>query len=166
MHIQVCHLTESTAAFERERSALLAPGDALPKVIVSLEQAPPGGFDANRHISTIELLSGPRLPGDAWGQVPDSSVAGRVLDPRDLWYTFYTVDFESDPDKSRSNRLKHGVDSTAGRAIWDDPDVVEIPARTTDEPRFVVIGRIAGKHWSAVVTHRRQRVRIISIRRS
>jgi uncharacterized protein len=29
-----------------------------------------------------------------------------------------------------------------------------------------VIGRIEGKHWSAVVTYREQQVRIISARRS
>lgn len=43
---------------------------------------------------------------------------------------------------------------------------VEIPARTVDEPRWLVIGQIAGRHWSAVVTYREQRVRIISARRS
>jgi hypothetical protein len=81
-------------------------------------------------------------------------------------YTFYTVEFEFDPDKSRSNRLKHGIDFQAAQALSDDPDLVEIPARTTDEPRSLVVGRIGGKHWSAVVTHRYQNVRIISVRRS
>jgi uncharacterized DUF497 family protein len=43
---------------------------------------------------------------------------------------------------------------------------VEIPARTEDEPRFVVVGRIAGKHWSAVISYRDDRIRLISVRRS
>ena len=51
-------------------------------------------------------------------------------------------------------------------ALWLDELLIEIPARTTDEPRFVVIGLIAGKHFSAVITYREQRVRIISVRRS
>ncbi len=52
------------------------------------------------------------------------------------------------------------------QALWDDPDFVEIPATTTGERRFVVIGRIAGKHWSGIITYRGDRIRIISVRRS
>ncbi len=44
--------------------------------------------------------------------------------------------------------------------------LVEIPARTEDEPRSVVIGVIAGRHWSAVVTYREDAIRLISVRRS
>jgi uncharacterized DUF497 family protein len=61
---------------------------------------------------------------------------------------------------------KHGIDFTEAQAIWDDPYLVEIPARTTDEERFLVIGKIQGKHWSAVVTPRNGNIRIISVRRS
>ena len=50
--------------------------------------------------------------------------------------------------------------------MWDDPALLEIPARTSDEPRFVVVGLIGDKHWSAIVTYRETRVRIISVRRS
>ena len=76
------------------------------------------------------------------------------------------MEFEFDPDKSRSNKLKHGIDFQAARALWDDPDLLEVPARTTDEPRFLVVGRTGEKHWSAVITYRQQRVRLISVRRS
>jgi uncharacterized DUF497 family protein len=76
------------------------------------------------------------------------------------------VEFEFDPAKSASNLEKHGIDFTAVQALWDDAMRVEIPARTVDEPRWLVIGQIAGRHWSAVVTYREQRVRIISARRS
>ena len=44
--------------------------------------------------------------------------------------------------------------------------LVEIPARTTDEPRSIVIGQISGKCWSGVITYREQVIRIISVRRS
>jgi uncharacterized DUF497 family protein len=81
-------------------------------------------------------------------------------------YTFYTVEFEFDPQKSRSNRQKHGIDFETAQALWDDPDLVEIPARTTNEPRSLVVGRIGGKYWSAVITLRGERMRIISVRRS
>lgn len=52
------------------------------------------------------------------------------------------------------------------QVLWDDPNVLEVPARTDDEPRFLVIGRIGGKHWSAIVTYRGAAIRIISVRRS
>lgn len=73
----------------------------------------------------------------------------------------YRVEFEFDPAKSASNLEKHGIDFTEVQALWDDAMRVEIPARTTDEPRWLVIGKIAEKHWSAVVTHREQRVRAL-----
>ena len=64
------------------------------------------------------------------------------------------------------NKEKHGIDFQEAQALWDDPDLLEIPARTTDEPRFLIIGRIAGAHWSGVITYRKQSIRIISVRRS
>lgn len=74
--------------------------------------------------------------------------------------------FEFDEGKSRANREKHEIDFVQAQAIWNDPDLIEIPAVTVDEPRFLVIGRINGKHWSAVVTYRSENIRIISVRRA
>ena len=76
------------------------------------------------------------------------------------------LSFEFDEEKSRSNSAKHGIDFVQAQDIWNDADLVEIPALTSDEPRFLVIGRVKGKHWSAVITHRRGTIRIISVRRS
>jgi hypothetical protein len=76
------------------------------------------------------------------------------------------VEFEFDSGKSASNQRKHGIDFTEAQALWQDPLHVEVPARTVDEPRWLVIGQLDGKHWSAVVTYREQRVRIISVRRA
>jgi uncharacterized protein len=76
------------------------------------------------------------------------------------------VEFEFDPAKSASNLEKHGIDFTEVQALWDDPVRAEIPARTADEPRWLVIGKIADRHWAAVITYREQRVRIISARRA
>jgi uncharacterized DUF497 family protein len=76
------------------------------------------------------------------------------------------MEFEFDPAKSASNLEKHGIDFDAIQAIWQDVMRVEIPARTADEPRWLVVGQIEGKHWSVVVTYRGLRVRIISGRRS
>lgn len=74
--------------------------------------------------------------------------------------------FEFDEGKSQANAEKHGIDFVEAQALWSDPNLIEIPAKTLDEPRFLLIGRINGKHWSAVVTHRSERIRLISVRRS
>lgn len=76
------------------------------------------------------------------------------------------MEFEFDLSKSASNLEKHGIDFTAVQALWQDVMRVEVPARTVDEPRWLVIGQIEEKHWSVVVTYRGQLVRIISARRS
>jgi len=76
------------------------------------------------------------------------------------------MDFEFDSNKSDSNKKKHGIDFIEAQVIWDDPDYIEIPTKTSDEPRFVVIGSIAGMYWSAVITYRKEKTRIISVRRS
>jgi hypothetical protein len=76
------------------------------------------------------------------------------------------MEFEFDPEKNRSNKRKHGIDFVQAQALWQDTDRLEIPARTEDEPRYMVIGKIAGKHWSAIVTYRGDNVRIISVRQS
>ncbi len=64
------------------------------------------------------------------------------------------MEFEFDPEKSDKNKHKHGIDFYEARAMWDGPDLIEITARTRDEPRFLVIAKIAEKHWSAVMTYR------------
>ena len=76
------------------------------------------------------------------------------------------MEFEFDPVKGASNLDEHGIDFDTVQAIWQDVMRVEVPARTADEPRWLVIGQINGKHWSVVMTRREQRVRIISARRS
>lgn len=76
------------------------------------------------------------------------------------------MEFEFDPEKSTANTTKHGIGFVQAQALWDDPNRVEVPARTVGEPRWLVVGRIAELNWSAVVTYRDQRVRIISVRRS
>jgi uncharacterized DUF497 family protein len=74
--------------------------------------------------------------------------------------------FEFDAEKSASKRLKHGIDFIEAQSLWNDPMLLEIPARTEDEPRFLLIGQIEGKHWSAVITYRESNVRLTSVRRA
>jgi len=72
--------------------------------------------------------------------------------------------FEFDPKKSETNRKKHGIDFVEALALWNDPRLIEIPARTEDEPRFLVVGRIGESYWSGIITYRSGNIRIISVR--
>jgi uncharacterized protein len=74
--------------------------------------------------------------------------------------------FEYDPNKSAENKRKHGIDFEDAQRLWADPGVMEIPARTSDEPRWLLIGEIDEKHWSAIITKRGENIRLISVRRS
>ena len=74
--------------------------------------------------------------------------------------------FEFDVAKSESNRVKHGIDFVKAQGLWKDPMLLEIPAKTDDEPRYLVVGLIDEKHWSAVITCRGANVRLISVRRA
>ncbi len=74
--------------------------------------------------------------------------------------------FEFDLRKNAANLAKHGIDFVEAQRLWEDPDLLEIPARTEDEPRWLIIGRIDAKLWSAVVTSRGEAIRLISVRRS
>ena len=76
------------------------------------------------------------------------------------------MEFEFDPRKSDSNKKKHGIDFVEAQVLWNDPDRLEVPARTQQESRFVLIGKIADTHWSAVWTPRTGKVRVISVRRA
>ncbi|KFI37169.1 toxin [Peptococcaceae bacterium SCADC1_2_3] len=76
------------------------------------------------------------------------------------------MEFEFDLKKSEGNRQKHGINFYEAQELWDDLDFIEIPVKTSDETRFLVIGKVSGKHWSGIITYRAEKIRIISVRRS
>lgn len=76
------------------------------------------------------------------------------------------ITFEFDETKSQANLLKHGINFVDAQDLWNDPSLLEIPAKTEDEPRYLMIGLISTKHWSAVITYRGVNIRLISVRRS
>jgi len=76
------------------------------------------------------------------------------------------MEFQFDRRKSQTNKKKHGIDFVEAQALWNDPDRIEIPAVTIDEPRFIVVGKISDRHWSTIITYRGEKIRIISVRRS
>ena len=75
--------------------------------------------------------------------------------------------FEFDAAKSVANKAKHGIDFVKAQALWLDPDRIELPARPTTEPRFLLVGQITQTLWTATVTYRHEEtIRLVSVRRA
>ena len=75
--------------------------------------------------------------------------------------------FEFDPGKSAQNQAKHGIDFVEAQALWRDPDRLEVPARSTSEPRWQLLARLQQTLWSAFFTYRHEdTIRLISVRRA
>ncbi len=81
-------------------------------------------------------------------------------------YNFHTMNFEYDSNKSAVNLAIHGIDFAMAQSLWLDPDLLAFPVKTVDKPIYFVIAKLAGRHWSAVITYRKEMIRIISVRRS
>ena len=76
------------------------------------------------------------------------------------------MEFEYDSVKSSSNLEKHGIDFETVKMVWADNMALEVPLMTEREDRYFVIGLIDEHLWTAVITYRENKVRIISVRRS
>jgi uncharacterized DUF497 family protein len=77
------------------------------------------------------------------------------------------MNFEFDTNKSFSNREKHGIDFNEAQKLWKDIEAIELKSKNDlEEPRFLVIGKIEEKHYTAIITYRNENTRIISVRRS
>ena len=76
------------------------------------------------------------------------------------------MEFEFDPNKSKSNKQKHGIDFEESKALWLDINRLEVQAKSDDEPRYALIAMLNEKIWTAFYTIRKKRIRIISVRRS
>ena len=74
--------------------------------------------------------------------------------------------FECDPNKSLSNKQKHGIDFEEAKLLWEDDKMVEIRTSYEDEERFINIGKISAKIYAVVTTYRHENIRIISARRA
>gem|GEM_PF-531529 len=82
-----------------------------------------------------------------------------------FWYTI-GMKFEYDSNKSEANKEKHGIDFNEAQSLWNDENLLEAPLNFPDEDRFLCIGKIGEKYWSAIITYRLDIIRIISVRRS
>ena len=58
--------------------------------------------------------------------------------------------FEWDPQKNRTNRLKHKIDFESAKRRWEDPDRIEIRAPHPIENHYILIGKMGECLWSAV----------------
>jgi hypothetical protein len=77
----------------------------------------------------------------------------------------FKVKFEWDSAKSGSNQAKHGISFGQAVSLWDGV-VVSFKSHQPGELRQLVIGRINGKTWTAIITERGDTIRIISVRRA
>ena len=76
------------------------------------------------------------------------------------------MEFEFDPAKSGLNKLKHGIDFEEAQTIWANDNWLELAVPSVEEPRYLVVGMIGEKYWTAVITYRPDGIRLISVRRA
>ena len=81
-------------------------------------------------------------------------------------YFLLMCEFEFDDSKSLSNKEKHGICFVEAQKLWNDSDALSLQALDRGEDRFLLIGKLQGKHWSAIFTYRGEKIRLISVRRS
>ena len=54
--------------------------------------------------------------------------------------------FEYDDNKSKSNKVKHGIDFVEAQELWHDPFAFEIPSlNSKNENRFLVLVKLIQK---------------------
>ena len=76
------------------------------------------------------------------------------------------MEFQFDKRKGASNFRKHGINFDTAQQLWNDPNLIEIDAKTAVERRYLIIGKIEDKHWAAIITYRDNAIRLISVRPS
>ena len=83
-------------------------------------------------------------------------------------YNKYTVPllFEYDEAKSIINLEKHGIDFVEAQRLWDDKNAIDAVTDTKNEKRFIHVGKLSDKAYSAIYTIRGSRIRLISVRRA
>ena len=78
------------------------------------------------------------------------------------------LEFEWDDEKDRRNRAKHGLSFDEAKAVFRDPNALELLDTRFDysEERFITIGMSARGVLTVVNTQRGERIRLISARRA
>ena len=75
-------------------------------------------------------------------------------------------EFEFDENKSKANKVKHGLDFVEAQSSWDDEAGAIFDARSDDERRYALVAKLDGKFWVTIFTMRGEVVRLISVRRA
>lgn len=74
--------------------------------------------------------------------------------------------FEYDPNKSRENERRHGINFVQAQELWDSTHII-IPAKNVSwENRYAIVGKIKGKIYIAIFTQREEAKRVISCHRA
>lgn len=74
--------------------------------------------------------------------------------------------FEWDDNKSRANYVKHGIEFKHATALWLDLNAAKLKLQHESEERYIRIGKLNNKIWTAVFCHRNNKIRLISVRRA
>ena len=74
--------------------------------------------------------------------------------------------YEYNENKSFSSKQKHGIDFEEAKDLWNDDRLLEIKTSFSTEERYINIGKIGTKFYTIVTTYRKDKIRIISARRS
>ena len=69
--------------------------------------------------------------------------------------------FEFDSQKNKINQKKHGIDFQEAQKLWEDPELIELKSKLEAETRFIVIGEIEDKIWTAIITYRNNHICIM-----
>lgn len=77
------------------------------------------------------------------------------------------MEFEWDPIKNKINCDKHGINFDEAQQIWQNIHLdIDHLAHSETETRSATLGFINGKIYLAIWTMRKNRIRIISVRRA
>jgi uncharacterized DUF497 family protein len=75
--------------------------------------------------------------------------------------------FEWDEEKNQANRVKHGLDFADAAAVFSGPTLTFADLRhSSDEARYLTIGKLAARMVIIAHTQRGDATRIISMRKA
>jgi hypothetical protein len=69
--------------------------------------------------------------------------------------------FEWNAEKSKTNKVKRGIDFETAKGLGLDQNRVEIQAPHPVENRCIIIGKLHNKLWTGIYTLRGDAIRII-----
>ena len=76
------------------------------------------------------------------------------------------AEFEYDPEKSRANKQRHGIDFEETQELWKGPHVIIRAKNVLGENRSAILGVAGRRVYMAIFTGRGEGIRIISCHRA